>query len=299
MIKYSLLICFILSEFFTTYGQIAAQNITKNQEITFQENQIIKNAQKAIKIENKQIKSIYIKSKLLLFGIPEESIIEISLLMPDKVKSISARIINESPFNNTKIWNGINYQNLTESEIGGQKIVRNITESSKDNQKMLERLEGRISKEKLEKYKNSMKVLDPKESLNNKTWGEIFPFILENSFEENLQYKYVGKTESKGRIANIIDVKSKYNRNYRLLFDSETSYLIMMIESFKGFDGDYEDKYYYSNRELVDNILIPRLIKVERKFTPTGKAPNISYENIEIVDFKLNPVFKESIFEIK
>jgi hypothetical protein len=72
----------------------------------------------------------------------------------------------------------------------------------------------------------------------------------------------------------------------------------MMIVSYKGFDGDYETKYYYSNRESVGGILIPKKIKAEHKFTPTGEASRVSYMNINIEEFSIKPEFKSNLFDV-
>lgn len=77
----------------------------------------------------------------------------------------------------------------------------------------------------------------------------------------------------------------------------------MMIVSHKEtndrFVGDVEAKYYFSERELINGILIPKKIKVEQKATASGQKPVTGFSNIEILEFKLNPEFKKDLFEIK
>ena len=127
--------------------------------------------------------------------------------------------------------------------------------------------------------------------------------ILSHPFEKSIKFEYVVKAKSNDRTANVIDVKPANGKIYRLLFDSETNYLLMMIVSFKEnndrFVGDIEAKYYFSERELINGLLIPKKIKVEEKITPEGKSPIVKFSNIEILDFKLNPKFDGKIFEIK
>ena len=72
----------------------------------------------------------------------------------------------------------------------------------------------------------------------------------------------------------------------------------MMIEKYTYFDGDYEIKYYYSNHELVNDVLIPKKIKVEYRFTPTGKETRVTYKYNEVLDFKINPKFKPNLFDV-
>lgn len=126
---------------------------------------------------------------------------------------------------------------------------------------------------------------------------------MSHPFEKTVKFEYVGKAKSNDRMANVIDVKPANGKTYRLLLDSETNYLLMMIVSFKEnndrFVGDIEAKYYFSERELTGGLLIPKKIKVEEKITPDGKPPVVRFSNIEILDFKLDPKFDEKIFEIK
>ena len=134
-------------------------------------------------------------------------------------------------------------------------------------------------------------------------WTELFPLILAHPFEKDLNFNYIGKAKANNVTANVVDFKPKNGKNYRLLFDAETNYLLMMIVNYKRDDpffiGDVETKYYYSERELSGDILIPKKIKVENKQTAAGQKPKIGFQNIEILEFKFNPELKESLFEIK
>lgn len=305
MKKLSLLI-YVLVIFTSSYSQddklSEAERLEKG-------SQIVRDAQKTMGLEKIEIKSFYLKWKNPI-SIKDNSsksvktaepITEISVMMPDKIQS--SFIMDES-FNSksTSTWNGTKFRKISEFEMFGQRTVKDITNADSQTKENLKALEGKIDKEKLDNLKNFRKK-DPKEDLSDNFWVKLFPLILKHPFEQNLDFKYVGKAESAGKFANVVDVKSKNGRTYRLLFDSETNYLLMMVVKYNiaegTFDGDYEVKYYFSNRELVDNVLIPRTIKVEQKVTAAGKEPRISYSNIDIVEFKLNPEFKKDMFEIK
>jgi hypothetical protein len=295
------LVALVLALLCSSYSQ--NKNST-DMEKSKENNEIISNARKAVGVPEDEIRSFYIKLKhsfLTKVDIPNgsslpDTLIEINSIIPDKIQSIWS-IEKPFPSKTRNLWNGAKHKRLSEFEAMGQIVVRDTTDSSQ-NGESLKLLEGKTDKEKLEMLKKA-RAKDPKENFYNQIWFGLFPLVLSNPFEPNLEFKYVGKAQSSNQTANVVDVKAKNGKSYRLLFDSQTNYLLMMIENYKGDDGDYEIKYYYSNREKVNNVLIPKKIKVESKFTSTGKEPRISYSTIDVLEFKLNPELKESIFEIK
>ena len=280
----------------TAYSQSIVQ-LDKNK--TDKGTQIIKDAQKAIGTERISIDKFSLKTKVYFderFGL-SEVIKEVKVLRPDKISVVSNR---EQPFPNstTEIWNGTKYSAISVSEVLGKQIVTDIT-NARLNGVSFAAMDDKIKDKKINKAKKYTK-LEPKEVFKIDMWYVYFPLTLIQPFEQNLEFKYVGKAKSGNRIANVVDVNSENGRSYRLLFDSETKYLLLMIESFEGSDGGYENKYYYTNREMVNSLLIPRNIKVETKLTPTGgKEPKISYTNIDILEFNVNSEFKKNMFEIK
>lgn len=275
---------------------IAQKNVQTDDVKLLKGSQILKDAQKAIGTEKLDLSSFIIKTKIILgdkvLGTTDETVVS----LPDKIRT---SLIVEEPTSMTliRIWNGEKYKALSEFDFQGNRMVRDVTNASK-NIENSKNLESGIGKDKLEKFKKANEK-DPKLIFFDKVWADFFPLTLIHPFEKNIEFKYVGKAEASNRTADVIDFKSKDGKDYRLLFDSETNYLLLMIESFKGEDGNYETKYYYSNRELVDKVLIPKKIKVEHKFTPIGKATRVSYRSLEVVDFELNPEFKKDLFEIK
>ena len=290
-------ICFwcLLAIFSTVI--LAQNNVRSDDAAKVKGKQIIEDARKSIGIYKVNLNSYKLRTKTVLDSKLGETIDETSVLLPDKIQT--AFVVKQpAEVNLTRIWNGEKYKALYQFEALGNVMTKDVTNSSL-NEESTKALEGRIDKDKLEKLKK-FKPTDPKVIFYNKVWEDTFPLILANPFEQDLEFIYVGKAKSSAdRFAEVVDVRSRNNRNYRLLFDTEMNYLLMMIVSFKGSDGDYETKHYYSNREKIGGVLIPKTIKVENKHTPTGESPRISHLNIEIEDFGLNPEFKKNMFDIK
>lgn len=263
---------------------------------------IIRNARQAIGLNKTEEISSYFhkfkKSFLLKNNSNYISFEEISLGLPGKIQVIYS---NEMFFSRlTRTWNGEKYKSISEIELSGKRTVRDMT--AEENKPLSKNVSDIIGKKTAAALENSRKA-NPKDIFTESLWTSFFPLILSHPFEKAAKFEYVGKAKSNDRTANVIDVKPANGKTYRLLFDSETNYLLMMIVSFKEtndrFVGDIEAKYYFSERELTDGLLIPKKIKVEEKVTPEGKSPVVKFSNIEILDFKLNPKFDEKIFETK
>lgn len=245
----------------------------------------------------RQRKSIQIDSALNY-----ENFEEISLTLPDKMRAVyssESQITGSSKL--TRIWSFGKYKAMYESESGsGRRTVKDITaEESKPVSKTVSDVIGKKTAAALQ---NSRKA-DQKSIFIESLWTSIFPITLLHPFEKGIEFKYVGKAKSNDKIANVVDVKPSNGKTYRLLFDSETNYLLMMIVSFKEtndrFVGDVEEKYYYSERKRFGDVLVPTKIKVEKRATPAGQSPVVKFSNIEILAFALNPKFDEKVFEIK
>ena len=239
-------------------------------------------------------------TSLLINNKNRESFEEISLILPGKIQAIYG---SDSPFFHQSIrtWSDEKYKSILEREsFSGQRIIKDIT--AEENKPLSKAVSDVLGKKTTTAIQNSQRV-DPKNIIIGSLWTSLFPLILSHPFEKNIEFKYVGKAKSNDKTANVIDVKPTNGKIYRLLFDSETNLLLMMIVSFKEsnerFNGDVEEKYYFSERELINGVLIPKKIKVEQKATPLGQAPITKFSNIEIVDFQLNPTLNEKNFEIK
>lgn len=306
---FKLVFKFVVVIFLFASVSFSQQKNTVEQSNQTQAAEIIRNARQAIGLEKTgEVSSYYYKFKETI-PLEEfshyESFDEVSLEFPDKIQAVYfSKMLLSSEFPSssqlTRTWNGKKYKSISEIDLLGKRTVRDTTnENSKPISKNVSDVIGKKTAAALE---NSRKA-DPKNILIESLWTSVFPLILSHPFENNIKFEYVGKAKSNDKTANVIDVKPANGKTYRLLFDSETNYLLMMIVSFKEtndrFVGDVEEKYYFSERELTAGVLIPKKIKVEKKATPEGKSPVVKFSNIEILDFKLNPKFDEKIFEIK
>jgi hypothetical protein len=252
--------------------------------------------------KSREISSYLLKFKesILLKNNNYDSFEEISLELPDKIQSIFSGNLPVF-FQSTRTWNGEKYKSVSESEsASGQRTVQDMTDI--ERKPVSKAVSDVIGKKSAAALQNSQKT-DPKNVFIESLWTSIFPLILSHPFEKKIEFIYVGKAKSNDKTANVVDVKPANGKTYRLLFDTETNYLLMMIVSHKEsndrFVGDVEAKYYFSERELINGVLIPKKIKVEKKATPTGQPPITGFSNIEILEFKLNPEFKKNLFDIK
>lgn len=221
----------------------------------------------------------------------------LNILLPDKIKIVSQL---NGMNTTTSIWNGSQYKKYSESNIEGQITRRDVTDEGLTNEqlKAISKNAPGMTGEQLKRIQ-SVRGKSPEDALNQQLWTQLFPIILFNPLNPNVEYEYVGKAEASGKTANIVDVKSKYDRSIRMFFDTETNLLLMMTQKYKGFDGDYEINYYFSNQELAEKVLIPKKIKIENKYTPTGKDTRTTYIDTDVLEFKLNSEFKKDMFEIK
>lgn len=240
-----------------------------------------------------------LKKTLLTQNSSLESFEEASLNLPGKIQVTYGM---DSPFFSrlTRTWSGEKYKSISESESAGQRTVKDVT--VEETKPISVAVSDVIGKKAATAFQEAKKI-DPKTIYADSLWTSLFPLVLSHPFEKNIEFKYAGKAKSNDKTANVIDVKSTGGKTYRMLFDSETSYLLMMIvssrESNPRFTGNVETKYYFSERELTGGVLIPKKIKIEEKITPDGKPTVLKYSNIEVVDFKLNPKFDEKTFAIK
>jgi len=290
-------ICFWLILFSTTL--FAQNSVELGKDSATKGEQILKAAQKAAGTESMDISSFKLKTKSTIDAKFDErmreSTNEISALLPGKIRTVS--IFEQlGNFTNTRIWNEEKYKAISETDLFGSRIVKDVTNSSLSGE-VLGKIGNKAGKGKTDTFRE-YSIKSPKEMFYATIWQVFFPITLIQPFEKNLEFNYAGRAKSGNRVANVVDVKAQNETSYRLLFDSETNHLLMMIESFKSKNGDNENKYYYTNREMVNNISVPKKIKVEGKFTPTGEKPRLSYQNIDVLELGVNLEFKKGLFDV-
>lgn len=281
----------------TSFG--FSQENTDVKEQVEKGNQIIENARKEIGIKD-SIKSIYlsITSESIIKKLQITETSEISISLPDKILIVNTTATPVES-KDTSILNGEKYKKFYEFvDLDGRRTITDATKSNNyDNAIKFAKDKGDTeTAKKLEALQKNQP--DPKKQFYRNLWVDLFPLILTHPFEKNTEFKYVGKAQASDTLANIVDGVNENGHALRLFFDSKTNYLLLMIEKYTFWDGDYETKYYYSNRERVNGLLIPRKLKVEHKFTPTGQAPRFSYSNIDIKEINLNPEFRKNMFDV-
>ena len=217
-------------------------SIIKQESLTDGE-KIVHLSRGAVGLEKQKFESVQYKVKtLLLTKTPSgrampDFFSEISLILPEKIQAVYSRG-EPFPYISTKTWNGEKYKSFFEMEFMGEKTIKDDTNADRDSGKSKDYgiLEGKIAKDKLAVLKNA-KRLDPKEVLSESMWTELFPLILTHPFEKDVKFNYVGKAKANNVTANVVDFKPKNGKSYRLLFDAETNYLLMMIVKYKRNDA--------------------------------------------------------------
>lgn len=147
-------------------------------------------------------------------------------------------------------------------------------------------------------------IIDKNYFINN-IWIYIFPIYLDNSFDKEAKFKYIGKAASTTVRADIVEIKSdSLKLETRMFFDENTHLLLMMTVS-----SPKENKinkatksYYYSNYKLVNGILVPQLIKTKEFYISRKDFREETIEiqkETEIISIKVNPKFNAKEFEIK
>jgi hypothetical protein len=245
---------------------------------------------RVLQLNTDDLASANIKAKEMILDNQDE----VTVLSPDKLCSIFTSKISLFDGSNTttNVWNNKKFKQTMESEFNGIRTVRDTTEGIS-----IGSLDGLLSKTNSKKI--DVKPNDPKVALSNDLWMSVFPFTLKHPIEDQVKFEFIGRAKAGEQTANFVQVKSVGGHLFQLFFDEKTNNLLLMIEKFKESEKVFETKYYYSNREKRDNILIPTKIKVERKITDTGQTPKTVYEYIEVVGFEVNPEIKKDLFEIK
>lgn len=218
---------------------------------------------------------------------------ETTVLPPNKIRSVS--ISKVSLFNGdttiTSIWSEKRFKQITETEMNGGRSVQDTTKGIS-----VEMLNSLLNQTNLKKV--DIKPIDPKITNSEEVWRIIFPLIFMNPFENQAKFEYVGRAQAGEQTANLIATKSPGGRIIQLFFDEKTSSLLLMIEKYNESGKDFENRYYYSDRQKMGDLLIPMKVKVEHKVTPAGQPTHTFFEYINIESVEVNPTIKPDIFKI-
>ena len=219
---------------------------------------------------------------------------EITILSPDKICLIFASKSSLYGGNTTvtSIWNEKKFGQTSETEINGERSVRDTTKGIS-----VEMLNSLLDQTNLKKA--DIKLIDPKVESIGDVWRLIFPLIFINPFESQTKFEYIGRAQAGEQTANLVETKSPGGHSVQLFFDEKTNFLLLMIEKYNESGKDFENKYYYTDRQKMGGLLIPTKVKVERKVTPTGQSSRTAFEYINIESIEVNPAIKPETFKIK
>lgn len=227
--------------------------LTKGQEI-------INQARKAIDKGNvlKALKSFYINIDKTP---PGEALYgtEISITLPDKIR-VTDNLVGFKVFRTVSGGKFSEDSQMTLDgetmpslrQMGGQPVKPSMPSYIEEN----------VSKERSDYLKENPDELN-KLLMESRLWSDIFPILLFNPLNSDVKYEYVGKAESASQRADIVDVKSNFYRKIRLFFDEKTHLLLMMTVRIDTKQLASTDKYYYSDYQLTDGLLIAKSVKCE------------------------------------
>lgn len=123
-------------------------------------------------------------------------------------------------------------------------------------------------------------------SLRQRIFTSLFPVVLQSSWYQDLDFKFVGEAELKEGNANVIEATDKNNTKFRLFFDKENHYPVVMSEKVfnpktnKGF----ERNYYFSDHREAGGLLVAHKI--------VFRVAGMMTEERQITKFQVNPAFK-------
>lgn len=218
---------------------------------------------------------------------------EFSFLTPDKI-----RIVNISePSKIIKIINGNKYSDDSELIVNGETYSTRRMGRPQLPTKMPAYIEEAVSKEKAEYLKKNPDELN-KIFMEESLWSNVFPILLTNPLNQDVKYEYVGKAESAGKRADIVDVKSNFYRKIRLFFDENTHLLLMMTKTLDRAKSTFTEKYYFSDYQLTGGLLVPKIIKKESENVSTDGSGKKTYGPYQIFirEIKINSNLKPSLF---
>jgi hypothetical protein len=183
---------------------------------------------------------------------------------PDKIRQNTVGDYSTNQENSTYVLNGAKFSSKVDVFVNGQ-LQQNMNFGiDKDSQ--------------ISKLKSDAFLL-------------LFPITLDASWYVPLEFQYIGQAESKDGKAEVIEAVTPTQVKYRLFFDIDTHLLLMMTENWIEESKPTENKYFFSNYQEKEGLLIATKIITERN----GKVA----QEKEIKNLKVNPTFKPGLFEVK
>lgn len=137
--------------------------------------------------------------------------------------------------------------------------------------------------------------------------GRLFPLLLDTTWMNGRPLIYIGKADTGGARADILEVKTDTGRQTRYYFDEKTHLLLMMTDEVSRGNLSSRLSSYFSDYQLVDGLLMAKKIYTETETTDekeiemAGKVLKASNKTrtireIDVKEFKLNPKSKPGVF---
>lgn len=304
---------------------------SQTKEISYQKgNEVINNATKAIykEIQLKNIASISLRREIS--SVTESTFViqiqgklntkirtsksieeqKISLVLPDKIniqyssensQKNNALITNESTVKTRMVLNGKDANQKTEIFRGGKLINPENYNKPKVLPEIIKNEPKKIDTEK------AVNVFD-KEDIVNEIWDKVFPVFLNDLFDKTTyKYKYIGKAESPDIRASIIELEMP-EKKITLYFDDKTNLLLQLELNLQTNEFTEVKKYFFSNYQIQDGILVAKKINVETVTSMNMKDvkdegdfvvkdfKTKTTEEIIIKELKVNITFRPSEF---
>lgn len=171
-----------------------------------------------------------------------------------------------------------------------------------------------LSKKDIEKIRKHRKNLETKEHAQNEVYTDVMPLLLRewgwdkeggknSKYLGEKDYKYLGKAKVGKRLTDVLEIvqpeKIKEHGFIKLFFDEKSKLLLMMLLEIKVQNGTSQAKYYFSDYQEMDGLLVAKKINTEAIVTKKDGSKQRTIQKITVKDFKINPVFKAGTFAVK
>lgn len=218
---------------------------------------------------------------------------EISLATPDKIRI-------DTILGGTKtirVFKGGKYAEDSEMIINGEPMSMRSIGAPAYKPKIPQYIEETLPKERVEYLKKNPDELN-KLFMEETFWSNVFPILLINPLNADIKYEYVGKAESAAQRADVVDVKSNFFRKIRLFFDENTHLLLMLTKELNSTKSVYTEKYYFSDYQLMNGLLIAKTVKRESElaFKDGSGKKNYGLKEVVIKEIKINSNLKAGLF---
>ena len=242
------------------------------------------------------INGIYLKISSSINGVSTSQ--EFSYHSPDKLYNTYSSVQNAKSIT---IWNGNkrfeDYEMILNGKVIRQSVIDAYLAKVKTSGKGTS-----PDKSKVTEKKANVSPDDSKIKFLENMWYHIFPVILQAPFEPTAQFVYIGKAEAANQQrANIVDVKSDYSKKIRLFFDEKTHLLLMMnVTTDKGNGIQYQERYYYSDYQPTNGLLVAKQIQRESREIDinTKSEKKLGNSFTTVGEFELNPKLSSDLFKI-